>query len=54
MEWTKNCVISEISRTAAMDGYPNANPSVPAIAATATTSATSQINNAKLYVPVVT
>ena len=36
-----------------MPGNPDANPSVPDVAAIQTTSATFQINNAKLYVPVV-
>ena len=52
LEWTKNCVISEISRTFRA-GDPNANPVVHQVE-TATTGATFQINNAKLYVPVVT
>ena len=45
MRCTKNCIISEISRTAAVAGD---NP----VGATTTTSATFQINNAKLYAPV--
>ena len=52
--WTKNCVISEISRTAAMAENPDLKPHIPAVAAAATTSAMFQINNAKLYVPVFT
>ena len=52
LKWTKNCVISEISRIfRAVD--PNANPVVYELATT-TTGAIFQINNAKLYVPVVT
>ena len=49
LKWTKNCVISEISRTSVVP----ANPTIPAIAATRIIGATFQINNAKLYVPVV-
>ena len=45
--WSSNCIISEISRTAAVNGD---NP----VEATLTTGATFQINNAKFYVPVVT
>ena len=49
--WTKNCVLPEISRT--FRAVPNTDP-IRYEVATATTSATFQINNAKLYVPVVT
>ena len=52
LKWTKSCVISEISKTPrAVD--PNANPVVYELVKT-TSGATFQINNAKLYVPVVT
>ena len=44
--WSENCVISAISRRAAMAGD---NP----VNSTLTTGATFQINNAKLYVHVV-
>ena len=37
-----------------MAGNPNSNPPVPTVAATQTIGATFQINNAKLYGPVVT
>ena len=47
MRWARNCVISELSRTPEVAGH---NP----VEAILTTSATLQINNAKLYVPVVT
>ena len=47
LSWFRYCIISEISRTAAGAGNPP-------VAATATTSARFQINNTKLYVPVVT
>ena len=53
LRWAKNCVISQISRAPAVDGNPNADPPVPAVAATQTTSAKFQTNNAKFYVPVV-
>ena len=46
---TKNCVISKISRTSVVP----ANPTIPAVAATRIIGATFQINNTKLYVPVV-
>ena len=46
MTWTKNCVISEISRTPEV---PRDNPAD----ATLTTGATFQINDAKLYGPLV-
>ena len=52
LTWTKNCVIYEISKTAAVAAIPNAHPPIPA-AATTTTSATFQINKAKLYMPIV-
>ena len=45
--------ICEISRTAAVAGNPDANPPVPTEEATLTTGAKFQINNTKLYVPVV-
>ena len=50
LRWTKNCVISEISRTFRVVD-PNANPVVYQVV-TATTRAICRINNAKLYVPV--
>ena len=48
---SRYCVISEISRTSR--AVPNTNP-VRYELATTTNSTTFQINNAKLYVPVVT
>ena len=45
---------SKISRTAAVVANPNANPPAPATRATKSTSVTFQINNVRLYVPVVT
>ena len=50
MSCSKECIISEISRTAAVA----ANPTVPATEATEKNSAAFQINNAKIYVTVVT
>ena len=47
---SKNCIISEMSRTTAVAAYP-ATDCVPP---TQTTNATFQMNNAKLYVSVVT
>ena len=52
MKWTKNCVISEISRTVRAVNA-NDNPVVYELV-TATTRAKFKINNAKLYVPFVT
>ena len=49
--WSRYCVIYEISRTFA--AVPNTNP-VRYQVTSQTTSATFQINNGKLYVPVVT
>ena len=48
--WSKECKISKLSRTAAVA----VNPPNPAKEVTETNSATFQINNDKLYVPVVT
>ena len=46
--WSKECITPRIPRN------PNATPPAQELATTQTTSATFQINNAKLYVPVVT
>ena len=46
LRWAKNCLISEVSRTAAVDAD---NP-----VEARTTNSTFQINNTKLYVPVAT
>ena len=51
LRWARNCVISEVSRT--FRAVPNSDP-VAYEVATQKTSATFQINNIKLYVPVVT
>ena len=50
LSWSKNCIISEISRTAAV----SANPPNLARAEMSTTSALFQINSAKLHVSVAT
>ena len=52
LRWTKNCVLFEVSRTF-REVDPNADPVVYEMA-TATTGAIFQINNVKVYVPVVT
>ena len=51
LSWSRYCVISEISRTS--KAVPNTNL-IRYEVKTTTNSATFQINNAKLYVPVVT
>ena len=53
LTWSKNCVISEISRTVEMAADPNANPSVHLADATQTKAATFKPNNTKPYVLVV-
>ena len=53
LSWSKECIVSEISITPRIAGNPNARPPIPEREATQTTGATFQINNAKLYVPVV-
>ena len=50
LSWSKDFIISEISRTPEIDAYSPA----PVVTATETNNATFQINNAKFYVPVVT
>ena len=54
LTWSKECIVSEISITPAIAGNPNARPPVQARETRQTTGSTFQINNAKLYVPVVT
>ena len=49
LRWTKNCIISEISRIFGAVGDPLEQELV-----TTTSGATFQINNVKLYVPGVT
>ena len=53
VSWSRYCLKSEISRIPAVPANPNANPPVPAAAEKQITSITFQINNAKLYVPVI-
>ena len=52
--WSKEFIISEISTIPAVPGNPDANTFVLDVAAIQMTTETFQINNAKLYVPVVT
>ena len=54
LSWSQECIISEISITPRVAGEPNANLPVLVEEAIQTTGATFQINNAKIYVPVVT
>ena len=54
LAWSKACIISEISITAAIVGNPRARPLIQAREARQTTGATFHMINAKLYVPVVT
>ena len=54
LSWSKECIISEISIIPPMVGSPDANLPFPEVSAIQATGATFQINNAKLYVPVVT
>ena len=51
--WSKECIISEISVIPAVLGNPDADPPVQEVSTIQTTAATFQINNDKLYVPVV-
>ena len=51
--WLKECIIPEISIALAIAGNLNARPHLQAKEARQTTGKTFQINNAKLYVPVV-
>ena len=53
LSWSKECIISEISITAAVPGNPDTNPPAPDVAAIQTTGVTFQTNIAKRYVPVV-
>ena len=54
LSWSKECIISEITIIRGIPGNPDANLPVPVVAAIQITGATFQINNVKLYVPVVT
>ena len=53
LSWSKNCMISEISITPRIPTNPDVNSPFQEVEAIQTTSTTFQINNAKLYVPVV-
>ena len=53
LSWSKKCIIFKISTIARVPGFENTNPPVQEVAAIQAT-ATLQINNAKLYVPVAT
>ena len=54
MSWSKECVISEISIITRVPPNPDPNPAVQEEPVIQTTNATIKINNAKIYVPVVT
>ena len=54
LRWIRNYVISEISIIPRITGNPDTNPPVQEVAAIQTAGPTVQINNVKLYVPVVT
>ena len=54
LSWSKECIITEISIIPAVPGDPDANRPVSDAAAIQATSAKFQINNAKLYVLVIT
>ena len=54
LSWSKECMISEISKIPAVPGNPDANPLVPDVTATQTVIETFQISKAKRFVPVVT
>ena len=54
LSWSKICIISEILITSRIPANSDANPPAQEVGAIQTTGATFQINNAKLYVPLVT
>ena len=54
LSWSKECIISEITITPRILANPDANPPAQEVVAIQTSGAPFQINNAKLYVPVVT
>ena len=55
LTWSEKCVLTDITTQAARDANPNANPSVEARERIdVPKNATFQINDTKLYVPVVT
>ena len=54
LSWSRNCINSEISRTAPVTANPNANPPAQVRTATQTTGVIFQVISSKLYTPVVT
>ena len=54
LSWLEHCVISEISRTPEVLANPDGSPLTDSLLPTQTTGTTFQINNTKLYFPVVT
>ena len=52
--WSKECIISKISMIPGLPANPGANPPVQVIEVMQTTGIAYQINNIKLYGPVVT
>ena len=54
LSWSRECVISEISIKLRINGNPDANPPTQEVPTIQATAATFQMNNAKLYVRVVT
>ena len=54
LSFSKECIIAETSIIPRISSNLNANPLVQDVEAKQTTSATLQINNTKIYVPVVT
>ena len=52
--WSRNCIISEISRTPEIAANLAANPPIAHVTASLTIEATFEINKAKFYAPVVT
>ena len=54
LSFSKECIIAETSIIPRISSNLNANPLVQDVEAKQTTSATLQINNTKIYVPIVT
>ena len=52
LTWSKSCVLLERSIKSAIAGNPRATPPVPGVGSRKKNGATFQINNGKLYVPV--
>ena len=51
--WSTKCIISEIDRTSEVNDNPHIISIIAQVLSTLTSNATFQINDAKLYVPVV-